>query len=164
LASNSLLEGLVFGARAAQSMLDDDLPLGSADALESAFTSLTANEEKFVEDSIVGLQAMMWAKAGLLRQESMLREGLEALQIYTSRLHDLTDQGKFSRRLTEAQAICRVAHTILVSALARTESRGAHFRNDYPQRDDAHFRKHSILHPDGDCQGSPKDHVVFEAW
>jgi succinate dehydrogenase/fumarate reductase flavoprotein subunit len=37
----------------------------------------------------------------------------------------------------------RVAHAILASALARTESRGAHFRNDFPRRDDANFLKHS---------------------
>jgi len=45
LASNSLLEGLVFGARAAQSMLDDGLPLAPADAPESALGPLTAEEE-----------------------------------------------------------------------------------------------------------------------
>ncbi len=50
----------------------------------------------------------------------------------------------------------RVAHAILVSALARTESRGAHFRNDHPRRDDANFRKHSSV-------GS--DRIVrFESW
>jgi succinate dehydrogenase/fumarate reductase flavoprotein subunit len=50
----------------------------------------------------------------------------------------------------------RVAHAILASALARAESRGAHFRNDYPQRDDQRFLKHSILKSDG--------RVVFERW
>ena len=50
----------------------------------------------------------------------------------------------------------RVAHAILASALARTESRGAHFRNDFPQRDDENFLKHSVFSSDGQ--------VVFEKW
>jgi succinate dehydrogenase/fumarate reductase flavoprotein subunit len=50
----------------------------------------------------------------------------------------------------------RVAHAILASALARTESRGAHFRNDFPRRDDERFLKHSALKGDGS--------VNFEAW
>jgi succinate dehydrogenase/fumarate reductase flavoprotein subunit len=49
-----------------------------------------------------------------------------------------------------------VAHAILTSALARTESRGAHFRSDHSRHDDANFRKHSILGPQGK--------VRFEAW
>jgi succinate dehydrogenase/fumarate reductase flavoprotein subunit len=50
----------------------------------------------------------------------------------------------------------RVAHAILHSALARTESRGAHFRNDHPKRDDQRFKKHSVLGRDG--------RVGFEEW
>jgi succinate dehydrogenase/fumarate reductase flavoprotein subunit len=49
-----------------------------------------------------------------------------------------------------------VASVILRSALARTESRGAHFRIDYPLRDDARFHKHSVLGRDG--------LVRFEEW
>jgi L-aspartate oxidase len=49
-----------------------------------------------------------------------------------------------------------VAHAILRSALARTESRGAHFRNDFPQRDDAQFRKHSVFSNTGK--------IRFEEW
>ncbi len=68
----------------------------------------------------------------------------------------LAQQGKGSRRLAEAQAMSRVAYAILHSALARTESRGAHFRNDFPKRDDEYFRKHSIF--------GGEDKVVFEEW
>jgi succinate dehydrogenase/fumarate reductase flavoprotein subunit len=52
--------------------------------------------------------------------------------------------------------MCRVARAILISALARTESRGAHFRNDFPKRDDEHFGKHSLFSGDGQ--------VAFEKW
>ena len=156
LASNSLLEGLVFGARAAQSMLDDGLPLAPADAPESALGPLTAEEEAHLEEMIAGLQAAMWAHAGLLRQESSLLEGIKAQEACAEGLAKLARQGKGSRRLSEAQAMSRVAHAILVSALDRTESRGAHFRNDFPRRDDERFLKHSVLKGDGS--------VNFEAW
>jgi succinate dehydrogenase/fumarate reductase flavoprotein subunit len=49
-----------------------------------------------------------------------------------------------------------VARAILLSALARTESRGAHFRNDFPHRDDQNFQKHSLF--------TGYEPVVFETW
>jgi L-aspartate oxidase len=156
LASNSLLEGLVFGARAARSMLADGLPMMPADAPTAVLAPLSADDEKRVEEQIASLQAAMWAHAGLLRQEATLRQGLAAHAVCADALAGLAEQGKGSRRLTEALAMSRVAYAILQSALARTESRGAHFRNDYPQRDDQSFQKHSVLGRDG--------RVRFEEW
>jgi len=124
LASNSLLEGLVFGARAAQSMLDDHLPWGLDSNVPGEQTaSLSATETEKLEEIIFKLQAAMWAYAGLLREDSTLQLGIAAQQ--------------------------ECAAAILASALARTESRGAHYRNDYPHRDDARFQKHSVCGPDG---------------
>jgi L-aspartate oxidase len=157
LASNSLLEGLVFGARAAKAMLDDCLPQGRTSEMSLPNTSpLTSAEQAHLEKIIAGLQASMWAYAGLLREDSTLRLGLAAQQATADSLAELAAQGKGSRRLTEAQSMSRVARAILLSALARTESRGAHFRNDFPQRDDRNFQKHSIFRPEGQ--------VVFEKW
>jgi succinate dehydrogenase/fumarate reductase flavoprotein subunit len=68
----------------------------------------------------------------------------------------LKKKGKRSRALLEAQSLSGVARAILCSAGARKESRGAHFRNDYPHRNDAEFQKHSIYTADG--------HVRFESW
>jgi L-aspartate oxidase len=156
LASNSLLEGLVFGARAAQSMLTDALPQVPAGEPESAPEPLSASEEAHLEEIVAKLQAAMWAYAGLLREDSTLREGLDAQQSCAEALAELAAQGKGSRRMEEAQSMCRVARAILLSALARTESRGAHYRNDFPKRDDEHFQKHSILTCD--------EHIAFEEW
>ena len=161
LASNSLLEGLVFGARAAQAMLADDLPLASlADASglgavpSAAIAASPVHEE--LERNIVELRRAMSQFAGLLRDEAMLRQGIKAQEDYAAAVAELARPDHISRRFVEAQALGDVARAILHSALARTESRGAHFRSDYPQRDDAHFQKHSVFKNYGT--------VEFEAW
>ena len=117
---------------------------------------LPLSEEALVEALIFQLQADMWAYAGLLREESTLRRGIAAQAECEAALKEIARHGQSSRRLREAQAMSRVAHAILHSALARTESRGAHFRNDYPQRDDQNFQRHSVLA--GDAR------VAFEEW
>ncbi len=156
LASNSLLEGLVFGARAAKAMLAGELPLQAADAIEAVSAQLTAGEETALESSIAEFQRSMWANAGLLREEPTLRLGLAAQAEFAACIGGLAAREKTSRRLAEAQAIGRVAHAILISAMARTESRGAHYRNDFPHRDDERFLRHSVLTGDGK--------IAFEAW
>jgi L-aspartate oxidase len=157
LASNSLLEGLVFGARAAQSMLDDGLPLVQDSGVPQANSAPMIPEERSrLEQIITRLRNAMWAYAGLLREESTLKQGFAEQEACAAALAELAGEGRSSRRLTEAYAMSRVARAILASALARTESRGAHFRNDYPKRDDANFCKHSVFGRDGQ--------VTFEKW
>ena len=156
LASNSLLEGLVFGARAAQAMLADNLPLHQPEAAPETSTPLKPSEEEQVETVITRLQASMWAHAGLLRDEAAMRAGVEAQSACAARLRELAKGNRTSRRLAEAQSLSTVAYAILHSAMARTESRGAHFRNDFPHRDDKNFCRHSVLGRDG--------RIRFETW
>lgn len=160
LASNSLLEGLVFGVRAAKAMLDDGLPFVPADEATATFRQLSPDDQKLIEDRIKALQGSMWANAGLLREESGLKQGLRDQADFEAALACPVQRGKGSRRLAEAQAISRIARAILQSALARTESRGAHYRNDYPARDDEHFRKHSVLR----ANGTEGDRIAFQEW
>jgi len=156
LASNSLLEGLVFGARAATAMLDDRVPVVPEAEAGEALRQMTRDENNCVEILIHDLQKAMWADAGLLRHESTLRRGLSAQAECEAALGRFQQEGKTSRRLLEGLALSSVARGMLVSALARTESRGAHFRNDHPHRDDANFRAHSVLLRDAE--------VAFEVW
>jgi L-aspartate oxidase len=154
LASNSLLEGLVFGARAAKAMLADALPMSVVE--ERTAASAPAAAEAVLDAIVQALQRAMWRDAGLLRDEATLRAGLAAQQECAAEVDALARQHGPSRRMEEARALCRVAQAILVSALARTESRGAHYRLDYPRRDDAHFQLHSVV--------SGENPVRFEAW
>ena len=158
LASNSLLEGLVFGALAAEAMLKEDAPQptpqGSAistgalppqsvistEAQRSGETSVFAAVESptAVEAWIADLQKTMWLEAGLLRSA----DGLTRAQSHLLELARTQPQGE-TRREVEARNLLTVAQTIVAAAFARNESRGAHFRTDHPTRNEA-FQKHSI--------------------
>ena len=154
LASNSLLEGLVFGARAAQAMLADALDSTAPDLPPSTAAS-SAPLSDDVEALIARLQRAMGHFAGLLRDESLLQKGIAAQAEIQLALEALSPAA-LTRRQFEATSLARVARAILRSALARTESRGAQFRSDFPRRNDEHFQKHSIYRGE-----TP---IRFEAW
>lgn len=156
LASNSLLEGLVFGARAAQAMLAEALPHVSAASIETAKADGPAVLDEELEPEITQLRAAMGHFAGLLREEAALRQGIALQREWLTSIEKRAGRARLTRRLFEAQALGRVAGAILHSALARTESRGAHCRSDYPKRNDAAFLKHSAYRV-GQAVG-------FEAW
>lgn len=142
LASNSLLEGLVFGARAAESMRrETDMQVKLADVTAPTPLHETASLPP-VEEAIEQLQQQMWKHAGLLRDAELLKSiDLAA----ASRYGEAVPSAAWKRRDYEARSLARVARAIVVSALAREESRGAHYRNDFPKRDDARFATHSHL-------------------
>jgi L-aspartate oxidase len=149
LASNSLLEGLVFGARAAQAMVEGGIPLVSCEYHLPAGLPLDSDDTALVADHIRALRQAMWADGGLLRSASTLQSGLRAQAECEAGLARFEQQGKRSRQLFEAQSLARVARAILCSAIAREESRGAHFHSDFPHRDDERFQKHSTYTSDG---------------
>jgi L-aspartate oxidase len=142
LASNSLLEGLVFGARAAESMRrESGVPEVIAD-VQQPVPSRDAASLPPVEEAIQRLQQQMWEHAGLLRDAELLGSiDMTAATSYAEAI----PSGHWTRREYEARSLARVARAIVFSALAREESRGAHYRNDFPKRDDARFGTHSHL-------------------
>jgi L-aspartate oxidase len=143
LASNSLLEGLVFGARAGQAMREElrDPPKahGSKASLTEAGAASPPND-KDAEQFIQEIQHLMWSKVGIVRSGQTLREATQQLQAAAERIPPRT-----SRRACEAGNIHAAALLIARSALAREESRGAHYRIDYPANNDAKFKKHSVM-------------------
>jgi L-aspartate oxidase len=89
---------------------------------------------------IQNIQQLMWNKVGIVRSRQSLTEAIQQLQTAGQELPPQT-----SRHNCEARNIHTTAQLIARSALARLESRGAHYRTDYPAHDDAKFKKHSIV-------------------
>ncbi len=137
LASNSLLEGLVFGALAAEAMIAE-APVEEVKGLAVFGGSEDVTGEAATERWIDELRGVMWKDAGLLRDANGLQKaqrGLAALAVTMPR-------GLFLRAV-EARNLHAVAEMIVSSALGREESRGAHYRNDFPLRDAV--GKHSVI-------------------
>jgi L-aspartate oxidase len=150
LASNSLLEGLVFGALAAEAMVgqgpglsaqgrEDLEPAGVvADAAEAIADAKAGTGEGATERWIAELRGLMWKDAGLLRDKVGLeraQRGLDALKVTMPR-------GMY-RRAVEARNLHLIAGVMVASALGRRESRGAHYRNDYPEKQAV--ARHSVM-------------------
>lgn len=134
LASNSLLEGLVFGARTALAMSRSagNSRLGLPDpALLPALPAIARME----------IQALMSRCAGVIRNQPDLELALAQVQTAITKA-GLPPQ---NRREYETLNIVATADCILRAALARAESRGAHYRTDFPEHDDPHYACHSLL-------------------
>ena len=138
LASNSLLEGLVFGALAAETMMAESPDAETASLAAPEAAPGAATPEAATERWIADLRGLMWKDAGLLRDGAGLREAqrkLDALAVTMPR-------GLF-RRALEARNLHAVAGLIVASALGREESRGAHYRNDFPLHGEV--GRHSVM-------------------
>lgn len=136
LASNSLLEGVVFGARAGRRMRERrGLPLATARMPEPGPPVLLP------ANAVFELRRLAWRRAGIERSGESIREGLEELE----RLAPVFRQGlaRNSRQGFEANNMFEVVSLIARCALAREESRGCHFRSDFPQSR-PEFQKHSL--------------------
>jgi L-aspartate oxidase len=142
LASNSLLEGLVFGARAAETMVAEaaSLPARMPDSLPPAAIGEAAGANLDQAAARTELRCIMWHDAGLLRDAEGLARAAAMLQLSGASLEPMHD-----RATLELCNLHAVATLITRAALAREESRGGHFRSDYPVRDDANFQKHSRI-------------------
>ena len=141
LGSNSLLEGLVFGSRAGHAAglraaanghdvqprhIHSDLPSGDADQLD-------------LGDVSNALKSLMWRSAGIERDEDGLREAEQNIDFWCSYVmaREFTFRGGW-----ELQNMLTLAKTIAVAARRRQESRGVHFRSDFPDTDDGQWKTH----------------------
>jgi L-aspartate oxidase len=141
LASNSLLEGLVFGARAAESMIGDGGRAPDSRAAGEDRPAPVPAGEPDPRALVERLRRRTWEALGLERDA----EGLKALLDDLAALRAATSGHPHDRAAAEARNLVDVSEAMARCALFREESRGAHFRRDFPERDDARFRGHTRL-------------------
>jgi L-aspartate oxidase len=139
LASNSLLEGLVYGARAGKAMRGElKVPRKPAAALKTS-ASQNGPVDAGLEELIGQIKDIMWKDAGIVRTRSGMQEAIKKLEELAPRIAQPR-----TRRAYEAANLHVAGFLVVRSALAREESRGAHYRTDYPAHDDKKFLKHSV--------------------
>jgi succinate dehydrogenase / fumarate reductase flavoprotein subunit len=166
LGSNSLLECVVYGRRTGNAIAKylQNCDLQNRDFLDFDISFYLHQAKQELQDLIdrsgqhrlaeirQNLQDCMSHYCGVFRTESLLQEGIQQLEVLQQQAQDiyLDDKGTlWNTEIVEAlelHSLLVVSEMILRSALQRQESRGAHCREDFPQRDDANFLYHTLAY------------------
>ncbi len=165
LGANSVLEALLFGRHAGQNMvkqLDEGIALRKA-SVSDADTMLaelnkikTSNGNERVPELRVELQDGMTANAGVFRTKESLEKQTKLIDKLLKRFNNIRIDDKSNTFNTDLQEAVELGHMLEYSkfivngALNREESRGGHYREDFPKRDDENFLKHTYAYMDKD--------------
>lgn len=149
LASNALLEGLVFGARTGRAIAEDTRALNKRPSAGTPMlvANATANHRGSAANGIANgretalerIRALLWEHAGILRNGTELAKLLDELGAL-----EAERPAAASRPAWELHNMWALAQLVTRCALAREESRGCHYRSDFPLRNDERFQKHSV--------------------
>jgi L-aspartate oxidase len=141
LASNSLLEGLVYGAHAGEGASQSALELsGEFQVSQIENLPVAAPAETLdLADIRNSLKALMWRAAGVRRNQELLEEALKDVDQWRSYVlvRQFDDLAGW-----ELQNMLTMARVMIASALAREESRGTHLRTDFPGANDGQWNRH----------------------
>lgn len=136
LASNSLLEGLVYGHRSAQSILRiiDSLSIQKNIPSWDAEGTTEPNEMVLITQSWKELKDLMSYYVGIVRTDIRLKRALDRLHLLYEETEDLYTNSVLSPQLCELRNLITIAYLVSRGAKSRKESRGLHYNTDYPQK------------------------------
>ncbi len=153
LASNSLLEALVYSRNAYKSSLEEFKAIGSKitvtpDLWDETNTS-DSDEAIVVSHNWDEIRRLMWNYVGIVRSDKRLERARRRIENIQQEINEYYWDFKVTADLIELRNLATVAGLIIQSALVRKESRGLHYNIEYPARDDVNWLQHTILKKKG---------------
>lgn len=151
LASNSLLECLVFSRRAFIHIQETlhEYPKSKPDLSEWETAQFHKIDESFEEVRVAHcrdeIRRLMWDYVGIVRNDSRLRLAERRIELIRQEVGEYLDSGALSPELIELWNMADTAYLIVRSAILRKESRGLHYNTDYPEKDDANCLQDTVL-------------------
>jgi L-aspartate oxidase len=148
LASNSLLEGLVFAHRAAA---HSSALIGEEGGSPPAFPPWQSGHAVDIDESVVvnhnwdEIRRLMWNYVGIVRSDRRLKRAAARVVMLREEIREYYWDFKVTGDLLELRNIALVAELIIRCARTRRESRGLHFNVDCPERDDEHWLRHTVV-------------------
>lgn len=149
MASNSLMECLVFAASAAEHInkqLDKPFPIVDIPPWDESRVT-DSDEEIVVAHNWDELRRFMWDYVGIVRTNKRLERALRRVNMLEREIDDYYSNFRVTNDLLELRNLVAVARLIIQSAIARKESRGLHYTLDYPHTDDSRPPQNTILYP-----------------
>ena len=141
LASNSLLEGMVFGEVCGRNVARENAGTGAELERRTVLYDIPPSDRTplDVADVTNSLRALMWRNAGVERSQKRLDETIEIIDFWRRYVMDKVWENPVGWECQNMLTVCRL---MVDSARRRQESRGVHYRKDFPQRDDERFAGH----------------------
>lgn len=140
LASNSLLDGLVFGHRAAITAKNEGKKIRKAPSAKGPKHKISRIKEVDIKRYKMAIKSAMWQGVGIVRSKETLEDVLNKIKTVEKKLNYYP----VTKDEIELKNMAQAAQLITQAALDRQESRGAHFRSDFPKTDDNQWKKHLV--------------------
>jgi L-aspartate oxidase len=149
LASNSLLEALVFSRRAAEDAAAGLRPRIAVlqKAIPAWDDSGTIDNDEWIllSHNITEIQSVMWDYVGIVRSDVRLGRALRRINLLEKEIENFYKRTKINVPLLELRNLVTTAKLIVLSAMQRKESRGLHFTTDYPEQNDRYWKKDTLF-------------------